>query len=214
MTTAQLLQIASEEELNIVESVFLKNAAAKTTVVFTSPDRRTGCSWVVARAARALAKRVAASVCVVDANLRWPALHELFWIDNTRGLLHAIQEDGSIRDYTQRIQDTNLWILPSGGSVADSHSMLISERIQPRLTELKREFDFVLIDTIAMKASPDASLLGRFADGAILVLAANATSRDSACNGKLILEAANVPVAGAILNKRTYPIPDKIYQYL
>jgi polysaccharide biosynthesis transport protein len=217
MTPTQLVQIASDEQQQIVENLFLKNAAAKTSVVFTSPDRRAGCSWVVARIARTLAERAQGSVCVLDANLRWPSMHELFWLDNTRGFLQAIENVGQnnpIKDYTQRVQTTNLWILPSGGSVADSHSVLASQSVQSRIAELKREFDFVLIDTLAMKTSPDAGRLGRFADAVVLILAANATTREAAANSRIILEAANVPVAGAILNKRTYPIPDAIYQYL
>jgi Mrp family chromosome partitioning ATPase len=214
MTPAQTIQLGSQEEAKIIESVFLKNAAAKKSVIFTSPDRRSGCSWVVAKLARSLAKRVPGTVCVVDANLRWPALHDMLWLDNTRGLLQAIEEASPIRSYVQRIHDSNLWVLPSGGSVADSHGLLASEAVEKRFAELKREFEFVLIDTIAMKVSPDAGLIGRWTDGAVLVLAANSTTRESSVNTKIILEAAHVPVAGAILNKRTYPIPDKIYQYL
>ena len=35
-----------------------------------------------------------------------------------------------------------------------------------------------------------------------------------AINTKIMLEAANVPIVGAVLNRRTFPIPDKIYRYL
>src|SRR5262249_1483220 len=107
MTPAQTLQLASHEESKIIEGVFLKNAAAKKSVIFTSPDRRSGCSWVVTKLARSLAARVSGSVCVVDANLRWPALHDMLWLDNTRGLLQAIQEASPIRSYAQRIHDSN-----------------------------------------------------------------------------------------------------------
>jgi Mrp family chromosome partitioning ATPase len=68
--------------------------------------------------------------------------------------------------------------------------------------------------TAAVKAAPDAGIIGRFADGVVLVLAANSTTRENAVNCKLTLEEAQVCVAGAVLNKRTYPIPDKLYQYL
>src|SRR5262245_31995468 len=135
MTPTRLVQTASDEQQLIVENVFMRNAAAKTSVVFTSPDRRTGCSWVVARVARTLAERTKGSVCVLDANLRWPAMHEMFWLDNTRGFLQAIAENNPIRDYAQRLQETNLWILPSGGSVADPHSVLVSESVQSRIAE-------------------------------------------------------------------------------
>ena len=214
MTTIQLHQLASEEEARIVENVFLTQQRSRHAVVFVSPDRQAGCSWTVARLARSLARRVPGSVCIVDANLRWPSIHNLFWIDNTRGLLQALEESHPIRDYTHRIQDTNLWVLPSGGTVADSHASLASENVKSRIAELCSQFDFVLIDTLAMKASPDSGLLGQLANGAVLVLAAHSTNRETAMNAKLVLEAGHVPILGAVLNKRTYPVPDNIYRYL
>ena len=59
---------------------------------------------------------------------------------------------------------------------------------------------------------PDA--IGRMADGMVLVIAADASKRDIAVNTKMLLDAANIPILGAVLNRRTFPIPDKIYRYL
>ena len=213
MTPTQMVHLASEEEAKIVETVFLKNAAARKTVVFTSPDRGAGCSCVVARIARSLAEQVPDSVCIVDANLRWPAIHDLFCLDNTSGLLQTFAKDRPLRDCAQQIQDTNLWVLPSGGILEDS-DLFTSEIVKTRFEELSRSFDFVLIDTVAMNVSPDAGVLGQLSDGVVLVLAAHSTTRDSALNTKVLLDSANVPIEGAVLNKRTYPIPDKVYRYL
>ena len=213
MTPTQMVHLASEEEAKIVETVFLKNASARKTVVFTSPDRGAGCSCVVARIARSLVEYAPDSTCVVDANLRWPAMHDLFSLENTRGLVQAFREDRSIRDYAQQIPNTNLWVLPSGGTSEDA-GLFESEAARTRFAELSQAFDFVLIDTVAMKVSPDAGVLGQLSDGVVLVLAANSTTRDSALNTKVLLDSANVPIEGAVLNKRTDPIPDKVYRYL
>jgi len=48
----------------------------------------------------------------------------------------------------------------------------------------------------------------------VLVLEANATRKDAARRVKEILDAANVRVLGVVLNNRTFPIPDAIYQRL
>jgi Mrp family chromosome partitioning ATPase len=215
MTPVQILQLAAEADSQIVESVFLTDESPKRVVVFSSPGRQNGCSWIIARSARTLAKRTSGSVCVVDANLHHPALHNLFCLENSRGFLHALQELQPIRSYAEQLQDTNLWVLPSGGLIADAAQGLLSpDVVKARVEELAREFDFVLIDTPCVKTSTDASTIGRFADGVVLVLAANSTTRENAVNSKLALEAAQVKLAGAVLNKRTFPIPDKIFQYL
>jgi Mrp family chromosome partitioning ATPase len=215
MTPIQILQLAAEADSQIVESVFFSDESPKKVIVFSSPGRQNGCSWIIARSARTLAKRTSGSVCVVDANLHHPALHNLFCLDNSRGFLHALQESHPIRSYTQQLQDTNLWVLPSGGLIAAASPGLLSpDVVTARLEELAREFDFVLIDAASLKTATDASIIGRCADGLVLVLAANSTTRENAMSSKQALEAAQVKLAGAVLNKRTYPIPDKIFQYL
>ncbi len=214
MTPLQTLQLASDEESRIVQRVFLTHFEAKHTVVFTAPERDSGCSWITAHVARRLASRVSASVCVVDANLRWPSMHHMFRLDNDRGLLQALVQPEPVRTFANQIEGTNLWVLTSGGAVADSHGVLTSPALRQRFDELAIQFDFLLVDTPAIKASGDSSLIARLADGAVLVIGANSTKRETAENTKSILEAANVAIVGAVLNKRTYPIPDRVYRYL
>jgi succinoglycan biosynthesis transport protein ExoP len=215
MTPARLVQLLSEEEIRLIDNLFFTQDAKRITVAFTAPERRSGCSWLVARIAQRLAARVEGSVCAVDANLHWPSLHAVFGIPNERGLIQAAMlPEEPIRNFAVRILETNLWVIPSGGPTSDSAAMLSSETMKSRVAELAREFDYILIDTPAMKPCADSSAIGRMADGMVLVIAADASKRDIAVNTKMLLDAANIPILGAVLNRRTFPIPDKIYRYL
>jgi len=82
------------------------------------------------------------------------------------------------------------------------------------MTELRTAFDYVLIDAPPVSPYTDASLLGQLADGVVLVLEANSTRRETAREAKQSLEAANSRVLAAVLNKRTFPLPDFIYHNL
>ena len=81
-----------------------------------------------------------------------------------------------------------------------------------RLTELRSEFEFVLLDTPALDVHPDAVLLGQWTDGIVLVVGCDTTRRETARNAKLSFETAQIPVLGAVLNKRKFPIPEAIYR--
>ena len=87
-------------------------------------------------------------------------------------------------------------------------------RLRSRIAELRDEFDYVLVDTPAIHLYGDAVLLGQLTDGIILVVGSNTTRRESARLAKESIEAAQVPVLGAVLNRRTFPIPEMIYQNL
>ena len=57
----------------------------------------------------------------------------------------------------------------------------------------------------------DAILMGQLTDGAVLVLESNTTRRQVARIAKEDLEAADVRLLGAVLNKRTFTIPQFLY---
>ena len=92
--------------------------------------------------------------------------------------------------------------------------MVTTDRMRMRMSELRSEFDYVLIDCPSMGVSNEAVSLGSAADGVVLVLKANASRKDKARGAVRDLQNAKVKVLGAVLNQRTFPIPDKLYSKL
>jgi Mrp family chromosome partitioning ATPase len=198
----------------LVERVFLlPSAKSRRIVVFTSPEPGSGCSWVCFHASEILASKTAGSVCVVDANLSSPTLHNRFGVKNHYGLTDALMQPEPIRKFATSISDTNLWLLSGGGAVANWQSLLASERGSQRMNELRSEFDHVLIDAPPMNQST-STMLATAADGVVLVLKANSSRREVARKATEDLKAANVHLLGAVLNQRTFPIPPRIYSKL
>jgi Mrp family chromosome partitioning ATPase len=60
----------------------------------------------------------------------------------------------------------------------------------------------------------DASLLAKTADGLVMVVEANDTRREAAQKAKEMLDASDIPVLGAVLNRRAFPIPEFLYRRL
>jgi Mrp family chromosome partitioning ATPase len=63
-----------------------------------------------------------------------------------------------------------------------------------------------------MSRYADAMALGKLADGLVLVLEANSTRREAAMRVTESLSQAQIRVLGAVLNKRTFPIPESLYR--
>ncbi len=206
--------LSRDELTKLVQRVFLLDHNRRRVVVFTAVENGTGCTSICAGAAEALAAQVDAPVCVVDANLRRPALHLCFGTENLRGLTDAVFKPGSIHNFVQKLPGINLWLLPCGSMASQLSAVMKAEHLQSRISELRREFAYVLIDTPAANGYADAILLGKLADGAVLVLESNATRREVARIAKEDFEAAHVQVLGAVLNKRTFPIPQFLYERL
>jgi protein-tyrosine kinase len=212
----ELYADVENEILKLVRRVFVLPGAAQApeAVGFCGIENGAGCSWVCARASEVLADQVPGRVCVIDANLRSPSLHEHFRMENGAGFVDAMKESGPVAEFTRPTWINKLWLMTSGAAGIGPSSALNPARLRVRFEELRAEFDFLLIDSPPMSFPADAALMGQLTDGVILVVNSSSTRREPARIGKENLEAAGVPVLGAVLNRRTYPIPEALYQRL
>lgn len=204
-----------EEAIRLVHRVFLSAGAdGPRTVVFSGVERRVGCTWNCAWAARALAAHVSGRVCVVDANLRNPGLHREFGLGNSRGLVGALTEKGSVVNYTSQLGETNLWILPAGAESSDPSRVCTPMEMDLRVNELESHFEFVLLDSPALNTYADALALGQMSDGMVLVLESSSTQRLSARRAKQNADAHKVRIFGAVLNRFSQNVPDLVTRIL
>jgi Mrp family chromosome partitioning ATPase len=165
-------------------------------------------------AAEALAAQMEGTVCVVDSNLRRPSLHMACGVDRQRGLSDILLEPGPLQGTICKLSGENLWFLSSGLGNARSTGIVNSSRLSACIAELRQKFTFVLMDSPCVSQFSDATSLAQCADGVILIVSANSTRRETARRAKENLQAAGARVLGAIFNKRTYPIPQAIYERL
>jgi Mrp family chromosome partitioning ATPase len=212
---SELDAVGQQECFRLVQRVFLEQPESLfRAIVFAGIDRGNGCSRICVEAARILAANTSGSVCLVDANLRTPSLPGMLGVADSGGLVKSLHEEGGIRSFARQLKPANLWLLSGGTLKPESQSLLSSERLKVRLQELRKEFDYILIDSPALNLYADALTLGRIADGVVVVLQADSTRRESALKGLQTLRDAHIEVLGAVLNRRTFPIPGFVYRRL
>ena len=141
-------------------------------------------------------------------------IHREFGVKNHYGLADALEVSKPVRGFVTQLSRSNLWLLSCGAEKKGAQSLLGSERMRTLLPELQREFDYVLIDAPPLRGGDETIMLGRNAEGVVLVLRANASRRETARKAVHDLETANVRVLGAVLNHRTFPVPESIYKKL
>lgn len=203
-----------DELVKLVQRVFVLPGPAKTpgAVAICGVEQGVGCSWICAHAGESLAAQVPGTVCIVDANLRGPSLHKYFSMSAGGGLVDAMKEQRPIANFTRQAGKQNLWVLTAGDPGNAQNGALNPARLRARFSELRTQFDYLLIDTPPMAESSDGMLLAQVADGAILVVGSHSTRREAARAVKQSFDAAKISVLGVVLNKRTYPIPERLYR--
>ncbi|HVX65009.1 MAG TPA: polysaccharide biosynthesis tyrosine autokinase [Bryobacteraceae bacterium] len=172
-------------------------------LVLSSPAPREGKSTVTAHLAVALAE-TGCRVLAIDADLRKPALHTLFDVDNGAGLADLLRRREPVAEtFTGLLHPTavpNLTVLGSGRATLSETALLHSARLREVLAVARANYDAVLVDTPPMAAMADARIVARQADGVILVARAGHTSRDSLCSSSKRFLEDGTRLLGTILN--------------
>jgi Mrp family chromosome partitioning ATPase len=88
------------------------------------------------------------------------------------------------------------------------------ERYRERFNELRQVFDYILISAPALQGEADATRIAQLTDGVVLIVEANRSRREAVRRAKEQLESAKVRLIGAVLDQRTFPIPEKLYRRL
>jgi Mrp family chromosome partitioning ATPase len=135
-------------------------------------------------------------------------------VENHYGFADALQGTEPILHFARTMSRQNLWLVSCGSAPEAALPLLNTDRMRKRIAELRASADYVLIDASAMNVSNDATALAAAADGLVLVLKANSSRRETLRKEVHDLQAAHVRVLGAVLNQRTFPIPESIYNRL
>ena len=173
-------------------------------LVVTSASRMDGKTTVVSNLGVTMAQ-THKTVLIIDGDLRRPRMHDIFDLSNTAGLSTLLSTDSYYPDLAnQLVAKTSipgLNVLTSGPSTPYATGNLVySPRLPQILATLKKRYDVVLIDTPPMLHMSDARILGKFADGVIVVTRAGRTTRDAAKAVHKRFEEDGTPVIGVILN--------------
>ncbi len=170
-----------------------------SALVITSAVPGEGASAVLANLAVTLAQAGHRTV-VVDCDLRKPAQHALWGLDNERGLTTMLLDNAALADPPlQAIGVDNLHMLTSGPLPPNPADLVGSRRMDELIAALRERADYVLFDTPPVLAVSDAAVLGHKLDGLLLVLRAGASRRDHAARARDELQRVNVNILGVVL---------------
>ncbi len=182
--------------------LFLSKTNGAKVLVFTSAsvaDGKTTATTNLAIAAAETGKRV----LVVDADLRRPRIHEVFDLDNTRGLSDVLLEklpDDRLPDCIQSTAIPGLDVLTSGSATDSAPHLLYSANLSQLFRGAQKHYDLVLIDTPPMLQMPDARLVGSLADAVVLIVRAAQSDRAMLIAAQQRFLEDRTPLLGAILN--------------
>jgi len=208
-----------EEQYHRLRRHLLPNSkhGATKVVMVAATDHGEGGTTTAAILASTLARSGNTKILLVDANLRTPALDEVFEQGQGHKLLGLSDQVLSEAPLDSTIYQTdipNLSFMPCGKAIASPSYMFDSEPIGAMLSALREKFDFVIFDGSPLRDYSESSFLAGKMDGVILVVEAERTKIDIARKILKDLESTGVNILGVVLNKKRNYIPQYLERFL
>lgn len=169
------------------------------TLVVTSASPQEGKTTTAVSLAVTMAQSGSRTL-IIDTDMRRPRLHQAFGVSNEVGLSSVIVGEAKLEDAIQKTELGDLDVFVCGPIPPNPAELLLTERFRELVEQLRKRYDRILFDSPPVGAVADPVVLGAQADGTLLVLKCQKTSREAAKRTLRALHDANVNVLGAVLN--------------
>ncbi len=167
-------------------------------MVVTSPGPGTGKSTVCANLGVVLAQ-AGKNALILDCDFRKPVLHRIFGIRNVRGIMDVLVGERTLPEVWSEPL-AGLRVVSAGLVPPTPAEILGSARFSSLLTDVRQEFDYVLVDAPPVGLVSDPTILATQGDGVLLVIDAQKTRKGAVRHAMRSLEAVGVNVLGTVLN--------------
>ncbi|NVM20222.1 MAG: CpsD/CapB family tyrosine-protein kinase [Desulfobacterales bacterium] len=197
-------------------SIILGSSAQRIkSILFTSYNHGEGTSTVIANFAESLVQDRKYKILMVDANTRSPALHQLAGVNNPDDNLvfsDMLTQQIAESDLPKPSPTSNLSLVPCGSTAYHPSQIFDHTKFSNFINRVTKLFDFVIFDSSPVGKYYDPVILASHVDGVILVVQAEKTPFHELKRANQILQDGNIPILGAVLNRRRFYIPQVIFE--
>lgn len=184
-------------------------APARVILVTSSvPDE--GKTTTAMNLALAFAEERQRSTLIVDLDLRRPSVGRYVTPPPSLGLTELLNDPVGLDHVLIQMKSPRLSVLPAGRPAGNPTELLRSATLASTMEELRKSFDWIVVDTPPCVPFSDAAVLQGLVDGTVLVVRAGATAKGSVDRALESLEGG--PVLGVVLND-VVPTPVDRYYY-
>ncbi len=154
---------------------------SQKVILFSSTQPGEGKSFVAGNTAASLAF-LGKKVLIMGMDIRKPGLNKVFRLSNRAvGITNYLSdpENTNLLDTIQHSDiSPNLDILPGGPVPPNPTELVAREHLDYAIEELKKHYDYIILDTAPIAMIADTAIIGRVADMCVYVCRADVTPKE------------------------------------
>jgi len=193
--------------------LFMLSEKEQNVILVTSTVMNEGKTFIATNLARSLSLMDKKTI-LIGADIRKPKLARAVGVPKREiGLSSYLA--GQIQDYNEIIEqvDNNFYLLQSGPIPPNPNELLSKRRIGELLNELKKEFDYIVLDTAPVGVVSDTFMLAKYADACIYVIRENYSEKDTISFINNIVHDKRLRNVAVVLNMAVTPKNQGRYKY-
>ena len=195
------LPFSAREALNVLRGNIQLSGFDLKVIAVTSSLANEGKSTIAFRLAKsfsALKKRT----LYLDCDIRNSSTMARYGIqEEVKGLSEFLCGEAVMNEIVYRTDDRYMDMVFTG-AVAPNPSELVSSKLFTLLLEeMRKRYDYIIVDTPPVNPVIDGALIAKKCDGAVLVIESGVTERAQALHAKRQLEYGGLKLLGAVLNR-------------
>lgn len=141
-------------------------------------------------------------VALLDLDLRQPSIHKLFHLENKIGIVEYVKGDvTSLSDIAHTAKGVD--IITAGSHTPFPSKVLGSPKMAELINQLKKEYDYVILDTPPVLVVSDAYLVGQDVDGFLVVCSQHVSKKKDVAAACKSLEERNINIIGIAMTMVT-----------
>jgi capsular exopolysaccharide synthesis family protein len=192
--------VQSLDHLRVTLFAGQNGAGGRRSVMITSATCGEGKTTLAAQLAGRCANAGLLTL-LVDADLRRPSLGELLEVPEGPGLADVLADEATPEEAMVVIGSAGgFHLLPAGSPSGDPSRLLQGDRLGALIARFRETFDVVIVDAPPVLAVPDALILGRWVDGAVLAVRHDTSRFPLVERANRRLAAIGITVLGAVVN--------------
>ena len=165
------------ETLRIIKiKLNLDSGKGEQVVLVTSASPQDGKTYVAKNLASVYAM-AGKRTLLLDFDLQHPGIAEHFGLEDNTGVTNFLINDIGVEEVIRKTFTKNLDILTSGPVPPNPDELIESEKTHQLFAQLRRRYDYIIMDTPPIGFVGDAYLLDRYSDTTLFVVRYNHTTK-------------------------------------